>query len=130
MLSSMCPSQKFTWGTVEAVTNCTENRARPQGHDRGLFFSRGVMMATSITARESARGVFCFFKSAAATLERVGRRANALRIPLLALSILALPQLAIATAFTPGNVVVWRVGDGTAALNANATAGFLEERTP
>lgn len=33
-------------------------------------------------------------------------------------------------AFTPGNVVVYRVGDGVASLNSNAAAVFLEEFTP
>lgn len=32
-------------------------------------------------------------------------------------------------AFTPGNLVVYRVGDGSAVLNANATAVFLDEYT-
>ncbi len=31
--------------------------------------------------------------------------------------------------FTPGNLVVYRVGDGAAALSAVSAAGFLEERT-
>jgi hypothetical protein len=35
-----------------------------------------------------------------------------------------------ATAFTAGNVVVYRVGDGTAVLGATATAVFLDEYTP
>jgi predicted extracellular nuclease len=34
-----------------------------------------------------------------------------------------------AAPFTPGNLVVYRVGDGSAALNANATAAFLDEYT-
>jgi hypothetical protein len=34
------------------------------------------------------------------------------------------------TAFTPGNVVVYRVGDGTATLTDNGTAVFLDEYTP
>ncbi|NOT46142.1 MAG: cadherin-like domain-containing protein, partial [Acidobacteria bacterium] len=33
-------------------------------------------------------------------------------------------------ALTPGNVVVYRVGDGVASLNSNAAAVFLEEFTP
>jgi len=33
-------------------------------------------------------------------------------------------------AFTPGNVVVYRVGDGSAALGSAATAVFLDEYTP
>lgn len=32
-----------------------------------------------------------------------------------------------AAAFTPGNIVVYRVGDGSAALTANGTAVFLDE---
>jgi DNA/RNA endonuclease G (NUC1) len=35
-----------------------------------------------------------------------------------------------AAAFTPGNVVVYRVGDGAAALGSTATAVFLDEYTP
>ena len=37
---------------------------------------------------------------------------------------------AFAASFTPGNLVVYRVGDGAAALNSNATAVFLDEYTP
>ena len=33
-------------------------------------------------------------------------------------------------AFTPGNLVIYRVGDGAAALSANATPVFLDEYTP
>jgi hypothetical protein len=33
-------------------------------------------------------------------------------------------------AFTPENLVVYRVGNGSAALNSNATAVFLDEFTP
>ena len=36
---------------------------------------------------------------------------------------------AIPSAFTPGNLVIYRVGDGTAALSAAATAVFLDEYT-
>jgi hypothetical protein len=32
--------------------------------------------------------------------------------------------------FTAGNIVVYRVGDGTAALGSTATAVFLDEYTP
>src|SRR5438309_1564029 len=32
--------------------------------------------------------------------------------------------------FTPGNIVIYRVGDGSAALAATATAVFLDEYTP
>src|SRR5215216_3929691 len=35
-----------------------------------------------------------------------------------------------AAGFTAGNIVVYRVGDGTAALGATATAVFLDEYTP
>jgi hypothetical protein len=35
-----------------------------------------------------------------------------------------------AAAFTPGNVVVYRVGDSSAALSSAATAAFLDEYTP
>ena len=40
------------------------------------------------------------------------------------------PTWASAAPFAPGNIVVARVGDGTAALNGNATAVFLDEYTP
>ena len=40
------------------------------------------------------------------------------------------PLAAWASPFTPGNVVVARVGDGTAALTGSATAVFLLEYTP
>ncbi len=36
---------------------------------------------------------------------------------------------ALAGPFTPGNIVISRVGDGSAALNSNATAVFLDEYT-
>lgn len=35
-----------------------------------------------------------------------------------------------ASTFGAGNLVVYRVGDGSAALTANATAVFLDEYTP
>lgn len=35
-----------------------------------------------------------------------------------------------AAGFTPGNIVVYRVGDGAAALGSTATAVFLDEYTP
>jgi hypothetical protein len=35
-----------------------------------------------------------------------------------------------AAAFTPGNLVIYRVGDGTNALSSAATAAFLDEYTP
>ena len=40
------------------------------------------------------------------------------------------PLAASASPFTPGNLVVARVGDGTAALSGSATAVFLLEYTP
>src|SRR4051794_4254196 len=36
---------------------------------------------------------------------------------------------ALAAAITPGDLVIYRVGDGSAALSANATAVFLDEYT-
>lgn len=42
----------------------------------------------------------------------------------------AAPLLASAAPFKPGNIVVARVGDGSAALTAAATAVFLDEYTP
>lgn len=47
-----------------------------------------------------------------------------------AVGLLATTEAAAQTAFTPGNYVVARVGDGTAALSAVATATFLLEYTP
>ena len=35
-----------------------------------------------------------------------------------------------AGAFTPGNIVIYRVGDGVAALGSTGTAVFLDEYTP
>ena len=40
------------------------------------------------------------------------------------------PEMAPAAPFTPGNVVVVRIGDGTAALTSAATPTFLVEYTP
>ena len=40
------------------------------------------------------------------------------------------PALAPAAPFTPGNIVIARVGDGTAPLSGNATVVFLDEYTP
>ena len=48
----------------------------------------------------------------------------------LAVVLLLLPMLASAAPFTPGNIVVARVGDGSSALNGDATAVFLDEYTP
>lgn len=41
-----------------------------------------------------------------------------------------LPQFAAAAAFTPGNLVVYRVGDGSAALSSAGTALFIDEYSP
>jgi len=41
-----------------------------------------------------------------------------------------LPQLAAAAAFTPGNLVVYQVGDGSAVLSSAGTAIFVNEYTP
>jgi hypothetical protein len=41
-----------------------------------------------------------------------------------------LPIISQAAPFTPGNIVVARVGDGTSALTSAATAVFLDEYTP
>jgi hypothetical protein len=45
-------------------------------------------------------------------------------------AVMLLPALASAAPFTPGNIVVARVGDGTAPLSTAATAVFLDEYTP
>ena len=42
----------------------------------------------------------------------------------------ALTTAATAAPFTPGNLVVYRIGDGLAPLNSNATGVFLDEYTP
>ena len=47
-----------------------------------------------------------------------------------ALLSLALSASALAAPFTPGNLVVLRVGDGAAALANSAAPGFLDEYTP
>src|SRR5438094_2275132 len=39
-------------------------------------------------------------------------------------------SLAIAAPFTAGNLVIYRVGDGAAALGSGGTAVFLDEYTP
>lgn len=39
-------------------------------------------------------------------------------------------NIVFGAAFTAGDVVIYRVGDGTAALSGNATAAFLDEYTP
>ena len=40
------------------------------------------------------------------------------------------PMIGTAAPFTPGNIVVMRVGDGTASLSSAATAAYLQEYTP
>lgn len=47
-----------------------------------------------------------------------------------AAALAALPTLASAAALTNGNLVVYRVGDGTAALSNTGTAVFVDEYTP
>src|SRR5262245_14351096 len=37
--------------------------------------------------------------------------------------------LAVAGPFTPGNLTIYRVGDGSSTLNGNATAVFVDEYT-
>src|SRR5688500_7710791 len=46
------------------------------------------------------------------------------------LSIQTLEAREVPAAFTPGNVVIYRVGDGIAALTGNGSAVFLDEYTP
>jgi hypothetical protein len=61
----------------------------------------------------------------------VSSRSRPWSIAVLAASaLLAIAGEASAGWFTGGNVVVLRVGDGTAPLNGNATAIFLDEYTP
>ncbi|GAB3722155.1 hypothetical protein GCM10027594_02800 [Hymenobacter agri] len=48
----------------------------------------------------------------------------------LLVQVLLRPAAAVAAPFTPGNIVVARVGDGSAALSSNSTAVFLDEYTP
>ena len=52
------------------------------------------------------------------------------RIAVLAVLTLAIASVAQAAAFTPGNIVVYRVGDGVTALSGNAAPVFLDEYTP
>ena len=54
---------------------------------------------------------------------------TALRFVLVIL-LVALGQQAHAASFTPGNIVVYRVGDGVAALTNNGNAVFIDEYTP
>src|SRR5688572_3385162 len=61
-----------------------------------------------------------------------GPRARRLRCAAFAaLAALAAPSLALAgtVQFTPGNLVVLRVGTGAAPLSSSATAAFLDEYT-
>ncbi len=53
-----------------------------------------------------------------------------LAAPVVASGLLCLSGAVTAAPFTPGNVVVHRVGDGSAALTSAATAAFLDEYTP
>jgi hypothetical protein len=46
------------------------------------------------------------------------------------LSFFRLEERVVPAAFTPGDLVIYRVGDGTSALNSNATAVFVDEYTP
>jgi DNA/RNA endonuclease G (NUC1) len=57
-------------------------------------------------------------------------RRAAIAVAVSALTLLGVTASANAAAFTAGNIVVVRVGDGTAALTANGTAAFLDEYTP
>ncbi len=62
---------------------------------------------------------------------RVGRTRAGLTLAMaVAMACLVAAAPAAAAPFTPGNLVVYRVGDGAAALTANATAVFLDEYTP
>src|SRR5947207_11871586 len=47
-----------------------------------------------------------------------------------AVSLFFFAAAAFAGAFTPGNLVIYRVGDGTAALASSGTVVFLDEYTP
>ena len=58
------------------------------------------------------------------------QRASCFIIFALAASAWHLSQAANAATITPGNVVLYRVGDGSAALGTTATAVFLDEYTP
>src|SRR5919109_3493671 len=52
------------------------------------------------------------------------------RALLAATAALVLVSSAIASPFTAGNLVIYRVGDGVAALGSGGTAVFLDEYTP
>src|SRR6185369_10244222 len=51
------------------------------------------------------------------------------RIAVFAVIALAITSVAQAAAFTPGNIVVYRQGDGSAALASTGTPVFLDEYT-
>src|SRR5947209_4356518 len=56
---------------------------------------------------------------------------NLRRVTLAAAAVfLVVASTAGAAPFTPGNIVIYRVGDGTAALGSTGTAVFLDEYTP
>src|SRR5262245_2031994 len=58
------------------------------------------------------------------------RRKFVLRAALLTGAVLALfSSVVTAATITPGNLVIYRVGDGSAALGTTATAVFLDEYT-
>ncbi|HEV7427102.1 MAG TPA: lamin tail domain-containing protein, partial [Thermoanaerobaculia bacterium] len=57
-------------------------------------------------------------------------RSVAARILAVGLTILAMAGMASAAGFTPGNIVVYRIGTGSAALTAAAQALFIDEYTP
>src|SRR4051794_17652806 len=52
------------------------------------------------------------------------------RIGVVAVVVFAFASVMQGAAFTPGNIVVYRVGDGVTALTANAAPVFLDEYTP
>src|SRR6266566_2890672 len=60
----------------------------------------------------------------------ITNRSVAARLIAFGIIILAATGIASAASFTPGNIVVYRAGDGTAALASSGTAVFLDEYTP
>src|SRR5437870_13681607 len=52
------------------------------------------------------------------------------RVALAAVAATLLAFSGFAAPFTPGNLVIYRVGDGGAALGSTGTAVFLDEYTP
>jgi hypothetical protein len=60
----------------------------------------------------------------------ITNRSVAARLIAFGIIILAATGVASAASFTPGNIVVYRVDGGGAALNGNGTAVFLDEYTP